>query len=171
MGAFANLVGSWIAWSVGFYGVDYAPLRWGHARNYMVQAEPSSGTAIPVVFFSRMLPVIRTFISLPAGMARMPFVRFSVSTKNDIYRGASCEARPIGDIAGSNWKTWEERLHGAGLSGDHPAGGSRELVATATKAPNSVEAISRSPNRNRGGGGRRDEDNRSSSRAAVVRGG
>src|SRR5207248_9360949 len=30
------------------------------------------------VFFSRMLPVIRTFISLPAGVAKMPFWRFTV---------------------------------------------------------------------------------------------
>ena len=30
------------------------------------------------VFFSRMLPVIRTFISLPAGVARMPFWRFTL---------------------------------------------------------------------------------------------
>ena len=32
------------------------------------------------VFFSRMLPIIRTFISLPAGVARMPFWRFTVLT-------------------------------------------------------------------------------------------
>src|SRR5205085_2175887 len=33
------------------------------------------------VFFSRMLPIVRTFISIPAGIARMPlwrFVAFSV---------------------------------------------------------------------------------------------
>ena len=30
----------------------------------------------PAVFFSRMLPIVRTFISLPAGAARMPFGRF-----------------------------------------------------------------------------------------------
>ena len=29
------------------------------------------------VFFSRMLPIIRTFISLPAGVAKMPFWRFT----------------------------------------------------------------------------------------------
>jgi hypothetical protein len=34
----------------------------------------------PTVFFSRMLPIIRTFISLPAGVAKMPFWRFSVYT-------------------------------------------------------------------------------------------
>src|SRR5918999_158554 len=32
------------------------------------------------VFVSRLLPVIRTFISLPAGVARMPFWRFTVYT-------------------------------------------------------------------------------------------
>ena len=30
------------------------------------------------MFFSRMLPVVRTFISLPAGVARMPFWRFQL---------------------------------------------------------------------------------------------
>jgi membrane protein DedA with SNARE-associated domain len=32
------------------------------------------------VFFGRLLPVIRTFISLPAGVARMEFWRFTVFT-------------------------------------------------------------------------------------------
>ena len=32
------------------------------------------------VFFSRMLPIIRTFISLPAGVAKMPFWRFTLLT-------------------------------------------------------------------------------------------
>ena len=32
------------------------------------------------IFFSRMLPIIRTFISLPAGVAKMPFWRFTILT-------------------------------------------------------------------------------------------
>jgi membrane protein DedA with SNARE-associated domain len=32
------------------------------------------------VFFSRLLPVVRTFIALPAGVARMDFVRFNIYT-------------------------------------------------------------------------------------------
>lgn len=32
------------------------------------------------VFFSRLLPVVRTFIAFPAGVARMPLVRFHVYT-------------------------------------------------------------------------------------------
>ena len=63
VGAFANLVGSWIAWSVGFYGVDYALLRWGHAQKHLSQAERwFERYGDPVVFLSRMLPVIRTLI-------------------------------------------------------------------------------------------------------------
>ena len=31
----------------------------------------------PTAFFSRVLPVVRTFISLPAGIARMNFIRFT----------------------------------------------------------------------------------------------
>jgi membrane protein DedA with SNARE-associated domain len=34
----------------------------------------------PTAFFSRLLPIVRTFISLPAGVARMPFWRFTAYT-------------------------------------------------------------------------------------------
>ena len=34
----------------------------------------------PAVLFSRMMPIVRTFISLPAGVARMPFGRFTLLT-------------------------------------------------------------------------------------------
>lgn len=33
-----------------------------------------------IAFLSRLLPVVRTFISLPAGIGRMPFVKFAVYT-------------------------------------------------------------------------------------------
>ena len=110
VGAVANLVGSWIAWGVGAYGVDYAILRHDHSTRRIDQAQrwfERYGT--PVVFFARMLPVVRTFISLPAGVARMPFVRFSVLT----FLGCLpwCFALVwIGDAAGANWDTWHHRL-------------------------------------------------------------
>ena len=59
------------------------------------------------VFFTRMLPIIRTFISLPAGVARMPFWRFSVLTL------AGCipwvlMLTFIGKQAGDNWEDWKD---------------------------------------------------------------
>jgi membrane protein DedA with SNARE-associated domain len=84
-GVLGNLVGSWIAYGVGRtlgrdvldkYGkyllirshdIDRAELWW-----------EKRGEA--ATFFSRLLPVIRTFISLPAGMAKMPFGKFTIYT-------------------------------------------------------------------------------------------
>ena len=39
-----------------------------------------AATPIPNLFFARLLPVVRHLVSLPAGAARMPFARFSLST-------------------------------------------------------------------------------------------
>ena len=57
-----------------------------------------------------MLPIIRTFISLPAGVARMPFLRFSLFTL------AGCipwvlMLTFIGKQAGDNWDNWKDKLH------------------------------------------------------------
>src|SRR5207244_5675663 len=62
-----------------------------------------------VVFFTRMLPVIRTFISLPAGVARMPIVRFSVLTFAGCLPWCLLLVG-IGDAAGANWDTWHRRV-------------------------------------------------------------
>jgi membrane protein DedA with SNARE-associated domain len=84
-GVLGNLVGSWIAYAIGRstgrglldrYGkyvlirshdVDRAEVWWA-----------KYGEA--ATFFSRLLPVIRTFISLPAGIARMPMGKFTIYT-------------------------------------------------------------------------------------------
>src|SRR5260221_10092290 len=78
----ANLVGSWIAYAVGYYGrvEAFERHRWFHVTPArLAQAErwfERNGSA--AVFFSRMLPIVRTFISLPAGVAPMPLPPFSV---------------------------------------------------------------------------------------------
>ena len=85
MGSLANLVGSWIAYAVGYYGRVEVLER--HGRKLHIKPSHLQwadrwferyGDA--TVFFTRMLPIIRTFISLPAGVARMPFWRFSILT-------------------------------------------------------------------------------------------
>src|SRR3954449_9796278 len=111
VGATANLVGSWIAWGVGFYGVDYALLRWGHAQKHLAQAErwfQRYGDA--TVFFSRMLPVIRTFISLPAGMARMPFWRFTLLSVAGIVPWVLAWGI-VGKQVGGDWDQLQEKAH------------------------------------------------------------
>ena len=62
------------------------------------------------VFFSRMLPVIRTFISLPAGVARMPFWRFTVLTLLGCIPWVFALGF-LGKLAGRKWDDWKDRLH------------------------------------------------------------
>jgi membrane protein DedA with SNARE-associated domain len=114
-GVAANLVGSWIAYAVGYFGrvdllekhgakLHIKPSHLAWADNWFERY----GSA--AVFFSRMLPVIRTFISLPAGVARMPFWRFTFLTI------AGCipwilALTLIGKTAGDNWVSWKDNLH------------------------------------------------------------
>jgi membrane protein DedA with SNARE-associated domain len=115
VGSLANLVGSWVAWWVGRAGrVDILEK---HGRKLHIKQShlewadrwfERHGDA--TVFFTRMLPIIRTFISLPAGVARMPFWRFSVLTL------AGCipwvlMLTYIGKEAGDRWEDWKDSLH------------------------------------------------------------
>jgi membrane protein DedA with SNARE-associated domain len=115
VGSFANLVGSWIAYGVGYYGRMELVERHGHkvhiSPKHLEQADrwfEKYGDA--AVFFTRMLPIVRTFISLPAGVARMPFLRFSVLT----FLGCLpwvFGLTFIGKQAGDNWEDWKDSLH------------------------------------------------------------
>ena len=57
-----------------------------------------------------MLPIIRTFISLPAGVARMPFIRFSVLTFLGCLPWVFVLTF-IGKQVGANWEDWKDSLH------------------------------------------------------------
>jgi membrane protein DedA with SNARE-associated domain len=114
-GTLGNLVGSWIAYGVGYYG--RAELLEKHGK--VVHVKPRDLERADrwferwgswAVFFSRMLPIVRTFISLPAGVARMPFVRFSVLTVLGCLPWVFMLAF-IGQQAGSHWKDWKDGLH------------------------------------------------------------
>jgi len=85
-GVVGNTAGSLIAYAIGAYGGR--PLLERYGKYVLISAHDLEladrhfrrwGDA--TVFFSRMLPIVRTFISIPAGIARMPlwrFVTFSV---------------------------------------------------------------------------------------------
>lgn len=110
-GTAGNLVGSLIAWAAGAYGVDAYLRRSAHYRHRIDQAHrwfDRYGT--PVVFFSRMLPVVRTFISLPAGVARMPLGRFSLlTTLGSLIWCIGLTL--IGYEAGKNWHHYQDQFH------------------------------------------------------------
>jgi membrane protein DedA with SNARE-associated domain len=115
VGVAANVVGSWIAYGVGYFGrVD---LIEKHGRKVLIKPHHLKtaddwfaryGDA--TVFFSRMLPIIRTFISLPAGVARMPFWRFTILTTLGCIPWVFMLTF-IGKQAGDNWENWKEHLH------------------------------------------------------------
>ena len=114
-GSVANLVGSWIAYWIGYAGrVDVLERHGAKLHIKKSQLEWADrwferhGAA--TVFFTRMLPIVRTFISLPAGVARMPFWRFSLLTI------AGCVPWVllltfIGKEAGDRWTSWQHGLH------------------------------------------------------------
>jgi membrane protein DedA with SNARE-associated domain len=84
-GVLGNLVGSWLAYGVGRAGrleLVERHGRWLHIQpKHIAWADRwFARYGAPAVFFSRMLPIVRTFISLPAGVAKMPFGRFTVLT-------------------------------------------------------------------------------------------
>src|SRR3954465_8766063 len=115
VGTAANLVGSWIAYGVGYFGrVDLLEKHGAklHIKpSHLAWADrwfERYGSA--TVFFSRMLPIIRTFISLPAGVARMPFWRFTVLTVAGCLPWGFALAL-LGKEAGDRWERWKEHLH------------------------------------------------------------
>jgi membrane protein DedA with SNARE-associated domain len=84
-GALGNTIGSVIAYGVGMWGGRPFLEKYGKyiliSRHDLDLADrwfDRSGSWS--IFTSRLLPVVRTFISLPAGIARMHFVKFLVYT-------------------------------------------------------------------------------------------
>ena len=115
VGVAANVVGSWIAYGIGYFGrVD---LIEKHGRKVFIKPHHLAtadrwfekyGDA--TVFFSRMLPIIRTFISLPAGVAKMPFWRFTTFTALGCIPWVFMLTF-VGKEAGDNWEKWKDKLH------------------------------------------------------------
>ena len=114
-GTAANVVGSWIAYAVGYYGrVDILEK---HGKKLHIKPshlawadrwfERYGGWT---VFLTRMLPIIRTFISLPAGVARMPFWRFTLLTTLGCIPWIFMLTY-IGREVGENWEQWKDSLH------------------------------------------------------------
>jgi len=109
MGVAGNLAGSLLAYAVGATGGRAFVVRFGrYVRlnvHHLQRAEDwFSRRGEGTVFWSRLLPVIRTFISLPAGVGRMKLGRFS------LYTVLGCVPWSFGLAIGGYYlgKNWEK---------------------------------------------------------------
>ena len=112
-GVLGNVVGSWIAYAVGYYGrlelLDRNRLIHVNRKHLDWADRWFERHGDVTVFVCRMLPIVRTFISLPAGIARMPFWRFTLLTLAGCVPWVLALAL-IGRAVGDNWTEWEDNL-------------------------------------------------------------
>ena len=114
-GVLGNLVGSWVAYFIGLWGGRELWLHYGRyvgvRAHHLVLAEKwFDKYGEFTVFISRCLPVIRTFISFPAGTARMNFAKFT------FYTLLGCvpwvfTLTYVGYLLGENWEEVGAYLH------------------------------------------------------------
>jgi len=113
-GAAGCVAGSWAAYAIAAWGGRAFVLRYGRyvliSRHDLALAERLFRRyGSPIIFFSRLMPVVRTFISLPAGLARMPPVRFTVYTFLGSY--PFCYALAcLGRALGEHWHSLESEF-------------------------------------------------------------
>lgn len=114
-GTFGNLAGSWLAYWIGFAGGRPLIERYGKyiliSRHDLDLADRwFAKRGDLMVFVGRLLPVVRTYISFPAGIARMDFRKFSLYT----FLGAlpwSILFTWLGVKMGANWDLVRQKLH------------------------------------------------------------
>ncbi len=114
-GALGNLLGSLLAYYVGYYGGRPFILRFG--KYILIRKEELARAdrfferwGSWAVFICRMLPIVRTFISLPAGISRMRIVPFILLT----FFGSLpwCYLLTyIGRVMGENWEDIRGYFH------------------------------------------------------------
>ena len=120
VGAFGNLIGSLVAYWIGSKGGRPLIEKFGRyiliSRHDLDLADrwfAKYGNA--TVFFGRLLPVVRTYISFPAGVSKMNVITFSAYT----FLGAlpwTLLFAWLGVKAGSHWQEIRERLHNFDLA-------------------------------------------------------
>ena len=120
LGAFGNLIGSLLAYWIGYVGGRPLIEKYGkyivitkHDLNIADKWFTKHGEL--TVFFGRLLPVVRTFISFPAGISKMNLWKFSLYT----FIGAlpwCILFTYLGVKMGSNWEAIRASLHNFDMS-------------------------------------------------------
>ncbi|HEX2506451.1 MAG TPA: DedA family protein [Gaiellaceae bacterium] len=110
-GTFGYLAGSVLGWAIGLYGGR--PLLEQHGKWFHLNAERLERAERwfdryddAAVFVGRMLPVVRSFVSIPAGVMEVPFWRYTVLTFLGTIPWCFGLAA-VGVAVGANW----ERFH------------------------------------------------------------
>lgn len=107
-GTVGNLAGASAAYAIGYYGGRPAILKLGKYikldENSLARTEKwfNKYGAISV-FFTRLIPIFRTFISIPAGLAEMNFKKFAILT----FVGSAIWDSVLiylGFLLGKNWE-------------------------------------------------------------------
>jgi membrane protein DedA with SNARE-associated domain len=108
-GALGCNIGSTIAYLVAAHGGRSAFERWG--KYVLVRHEELDRAehffaryGAATVFIGRLLPVIRTFISFPAGLARMPMLKFQIYSFIGSWPWCFALAY-VGMTLGTRWNT------------------------------------------------------------------
>ena len=114
-GVTGNLVGSWIAYFIGLWGGRELWLHYGRyvgvrAHHLALAEKWFDKYGELTVFISRCLPVVRTFISFPAGTARMNFARFTLYTLLGCVPWVFALTY-VGYLLGENWEEVGAYLH------------------------------------------------------------
>ena len=115
-GAVGNVLGSWIGYWLG--SVGGRPLAERLSRWHVVRVEEYDRAdrwlkrhGLKVAFGTRLVPIVRTFISFPAGAARVPIARFTMYTFIGSYIWSFVLAW-VGAKFGEHWQSIHEVWRG-----------------------------------------------------------
>jgi membrane protein DedA with SNARE-associated domain len=115
-GGVGSMLGSWLTYEIGKYGGRPLVEKYGKyilisrydldiADRFFVKYGSLS------TFVGRLLPVVRTFISLPAGIAKVPLKKFLIYSFIGSVIWTYLLAY-LGMKLGENWNTLRDKLHG-----------------------------------------------------------
>jgi membrane protein DedA with SNARE-associated domain len=113
-GTLGYWIGSVLGWGIGLYGgrpllerhgrwLHLGPEKLARAERWFARYEGSA------VFVGRLVPVVRSFISIPAGVFEVPFVRYAVLTLLGTLPW--CFGLAAAGVAlGSGWERFHDRF-------------------------------------------------------------